>query len=649
MSNIITFYSYKGGVGRSMALANIAYELSKRKQKVLVVDWDLEAPGIERYFSSFKIENSSEGLLQLLVAFKSDSEPNYQDYLWKIETLNEFPISLLNSGRDKDPAIYSSLLQSFDWSDFFSNKNGGLHLESLREAWHKDFDFVLIDSRTGLSDSSGICTILMPDILIPMFTANYQSLFGIRDIVKYIQTARQKLEVDRMALTILPIPSRFGTRVEFKESQEWLERIADILKDCYSDWLPKWIEPKYILEQIKIPQFDYFSFGEKLAVVEQGTNDPEGMGFIFSKIATLLISDFSDIESFVGKEYYQLKKNEFYLINNSNKKQEETEYLYDVYISYPREVYQWVRELLVPALNEYLIDELGYIPNLYFDINEINLSQSTTLSTETAIQKAKTYIFVVTDSGLDNTFLNIELTSILNREKNTGKKLLFPITYGHSNLKTIEFLPSSLNSRSFIDFSAFNLEETIKSTKLRSQFGQEVEKLSLAIVKSINQNIKSANKEEIKSEENLEELLQFAKDYEEIRRKMPSGITRTKLMENIVIKMKAGMNDPIANLSTWTKSTSTGKRLLAIAKLQKFPNSDYFNWLAEHVGNSEKPFIGYNACVAIYIASRSFGKEYKKEIQETLKIAKKNIEKSIVQDPNQIIVIKSALKELEIG
>lgn len=149
---------------------------------------------------------------------------------------------------------------------------------------------------------------MMPDILVPMFTANYQSLFGVRDTVKYIQAARQKLEVDRMALTVLPIPSRFGTRVEFKESIEWLERIADILKDCYSDWLPKWIEPKYILEQIKIPQIDYFSFGEKLAVVEQGTNDPEGMGFIFSKIATLLSTDFSDIENFVGSDYYQTKK-----------------------------------------------------------------------------------------------------------------------------------------------------------------------------------------------------------------------------------------------------------------------------------------------------------------------------------------------------
>jgi len=42
---IITFYSYKGGTGRSMALANIAWILASNGKRVLIIDWDLEAPG----------------------------------------------------------------------------------------------------------------------------------------------------------------------------------------------------------------------------------------------------------------------------------------------------------------------------------------------------------------------------------------------------------------------------------------------------------------------------------------------------------------------------------------------------------------------------------------------------------------------------
>ena len=53
LGQILTFYSYKGGVGRSMALVNVATLLAKWRQKVLVIDWDLEAPGIESYFKKY--------------------------------------------------------------------------------------------------------------------------------------------------------------------------------------------------------------------------------------------------------------------------------------------------------------------------------------------------------------------------------------------------------------------------------------------------------------------------------------------------------------------------------------------------------------------------------------------------------------------
>jgi cellulose biosynthesis protein BcsQ len=43
---IITFYSYKGGTGRSMALANVAWILASKGMRVLMVDWDGRPAGI---------------------------------------------------------------------------------------------------------------------------------------------------------------------------------------------------------------------------------------------------------------------------------------------------------------------------------------------------------------------------------------------------------------------------------------------------------------------------------------------------------------------------------------------------------------------------------------------------------------------------
>src|SRR5688572_5754613 len=100
--SIITFYSYKGGVGRSMALANIAYELSKKGLKVLIVDWDLEAPGLEKYFTSYIKDSNGNGLLPMLLEVRKGNKPDYRNYLWTIDISSNQSIALMHSGREKD-------------------------------------------------------------------------------------------------------------------------------------------------------------------------------------------------------------------------------------------------------------------------------------------------------------------------------------------------------------------------------------------------------------------------------------------------------------------------------------------------------------------------------------------------------------------
>src|ERR1039458_5982334 len=63
---IFTFYSFKGGVGRSMALMNVAYTLAGWGRHVLVVDVDLEAPGLSGFL------NRSEELAEPEAAHPKD-------------------------------------------------------------------------------------------------------------------------------------------------------------------------------------------------------------------------------------------------------------------------------------------------------------------------------------------------------------------------------------------------------------------------------------------------------------------------------------------------------------------------------------------------------------------------------------------------
>ncbi len=60
----VTFYSFKGGVGRSMALINTAGILAGRGFRVLVIDLDLEAPGFlisTRTRPMFRQQSSNRG------------------------------------------------------------------------------------------------------------------------------------------------------------------------------------------------------------------------------------------------------------------------------------------------------------------------------------------------------------------------------------------------------------------------------------------------------------------------------------------------------------------------------------------------------------------------------------------------------------
>jgi len=91
MGTLITFYSYKGGIGRTMALANIATLLACWGKRVLIVDWDLEAPGVEHFF--FKRRDLAE-VREIL-----ENTPGVivMDDVKK----NIYPMPILSHGRDE--------------------------------------------------------------------------------------------------------------------------------------------------------------------------------------------------------------------------------------------------------------------------------------------------------------------------------------------------------------------------------------------------------------------------------------------------------------------------------------------------------------------------------------------------------------------
>ena len=205
---IITFYSYKGGTGRSMALANVAWILASAGKRVLAVDWDLEAPGLHRYFYPFLPDpdlTASDGIIDLVLEFRDEAftkreKPPAPD--WYLRYANilrvaaslkyKFPgkgtLDFVPAGR-QGPS-YSVNVNTFNWQAFYDDLGGGVFLDAVRDSMRKEYDCVLIDSRTGVSDTSGVCTVQMPDDLVVCFTLNNQSIEGASRVATVVATRR---------------------------------------------------------------------------------------------------------------------------------------------------------------------------------------------------------------------------------------------------------------------------------------------------------------------------------------------------------------------------------------------------------------------------------------------------------------------------
>src|SRR5262249_15429769 len=152
------------------------------------------------------------GLIRLLEGVSTSETPTYQQFV-RSSRSTQFPaIDLLTSGEELED--YNKRVGTFSWAEFFRDKKGGQYLERLREQWKQDYDFVLIDSRTGITDSGGVCTIQLPDILVFVVGANQQNLDGCSRVVSSVHKQRSELPFDRSRLLILPLLSRFDGREE---------------------------------------------------------------------------------------------------------------------------------------------------------------------------------------------------------------------------------------------------------------------------------------------------------------------------------------------------------------------------------------------------------------------------------------------------
>lgn len=283
---IITFYSYKGGTGRSMALSNVAWILASNGCDVLLVDWDLEAPGLHRYLRPFLVDpelKSSVGMIDFVwdaarVNVTPLDKTNKALPATEVQPTEEFPsledyvlgldwdfgdsgsISLIPAGRQDEN--YAQRVNTFTWDDFYERLGGGKLLQAQFDSLRKTYDYILIDSRTGVSDTSGICTVQLPDKLAVFFTLNWQGIKGAAAVASSVRAQRDS------TFQIFPVPSRLenGEQDKLKDATDFARQMFAPCLRHVGDQLAYW-------HDVETPYISYYAFEEVPAAFmeEQGS------------------------------------------------------------------------------------------------------------------------------------------------------------------------------------------------------------------------------------------------------------------------------------------------------------------------------------------------------------------------------------------
>jgi len=290
---IVTFYSYKGGTGRTMALANVAWILASSGKRVLAVDWDLESPGLHKFFHPFLDESTvgaTPGVIEIINDYASAAtRPAPRSADWHLEYARVLPhavslrwdyfpddgsLDFISAGRQNRD--YSAAVCSLDWDNFYDRLGGGQFFRALRADMKQNYDYVLIDSRTGFSDVADICTLELPDILVICFTLNNQSIDGASDIARQISGRYRGRNI-----RILPIP----TRIEDAEKEKL--DIGRSLARMKFDGLPDGATPETSAQywgSVEIPYKPFYAFEETLATFGDDPTSPTSLLAAYERI-----------------------------------------------------------------------------------------------------------------------------------------------------------------------------------------------------------------------------------------------------------------------------------------------------------------------------------------------------------------------------
>jgi len=228
---VVTFYSLRGGVGRTTTLAAAAKILAERGRRVLCVDMDLEAPGLSTVLGCSE-PDESQGVLPLLLALERGDDVDIRDHVQLVaegQKLYCMPSGRL--GRD-----YAERLRLLDPEIWYRETANPLYqlLDKAKES-SLEPEIILLDARTGISPISAPLLFDVSDLAVICFFPHPQAARGTELLTKALLSATTRRSTSSLRLTpeprflVSPLPPGPSAEAVRSRAVGWIDDwVADV-------------------------------------------------------------------------------------------------------------------------------------------------------------------------------------------------------------------------------------------------------------------------------------------------------------------------------------------------------------------------------------------------------------------------------------
>lgn len=237
----LVFFGIKGGVGRSTALAILAYKLANSGKKVLLIDLDLESPGLSGLLLP-QDRLADFGVADWLIEDALGQGDEVLRRMISVSPLSEYTQSEIRIAAAmgiEDTSYLDKLSRAY--GDVVINGKAETFTQRIRRLVEKleeteQPDVVLIDSRAGLHDLAAVSIVGLATTAFLFATDTEQSWQGYRLLFSHWQSFPKIARNVRERLAI--VQALFPEGDQSKRARHFLEQSYQLFSETLYEEIP---------------------------------------------------------------------------------------------------------------------------------------------------------------------------------------------------------------------------------------------------------------------------------------------------------------------------------------------------------------------------------------------------------------------------